>query len=265
MAIPEAERRTIVSYQGNTLRVREAVERFLRDTWLNMESYRDADIDRMAARVVPVVLGAARQTGAMTSAFLAASATAALGEPVRPRAAGAVAEVRGVPASEVYRRPGATVWTALKDGKPLSAAVDEGLQRLLSLADTDLQLAQTHASRNFLSGDRRSTGFQRVLTGSENCGLCTLASTQRYHKERLMPVHPGCDCSVRPLYGDADPGQIISPARLEALHEAAAEQLGASDRSGRSPDYRDIVVRDHGEYGPTLAWRDQHFTGPADI
>ena len=78
-----------------------------------------------------------------------------------------------------------------------------------------------------------------------------------------MPIHPGCSCGVEPL---DDPGvQVIDPARLEQTHSDVADFAGSADRTGRHIDYRKITVRRHGEYGPTLSWRKDAFTGPADL
>jgi hypothetical protein len=82
-----------------------------------------------------------------------------------------------------------------------------------------------------------------------------VASTQRYHKGDLLPIHPGCDCGEMPLYGTDDPGQIINQQRLDATHEAVEARFGEFDRSAREIDYRNIMVADHGEMGPVLTWK----------
>lgn len=268
MAAPPEVVSAIVGYQDAVRQVRAQVEAFATALWGGLPGYRDEDIDRMVAAIVPVSLGAQQRVVALTDSYLSAIAVAA-GFPQPP--GGTPADevtgtaLRGVEPAEVYYRAGVTVWTALSQGASLADAVEQGRNRLLSLLTTDLQLARTRAAHSSMARDRNVVGYRRILTGGENCGLCTLASTQRYHKGDLMPIHPGCDCAVAPIRGDVDPGQVIDPDRLEALHEAAAEQLGVSDRGGRAPDYRDIVVREHGEYGPTLAWRGQHFTTENDL
>jgi hypothetical protein len=81
-----------------------------------------------------------------------------------------------------------------------------------------------------------------------------------------MPIHPGCHCKPEPLPGDRDPGHVIDEALLKEAHDAIARDLGESDRGGRAPDYRDVIItREHGEYGPLLAVRRNNFTGPDDI
>lgn len=168
-----------------------------------------------------------------------------------------------------------------KKGDLVSAAIEQGAVRAASLAETDLQLASRQAGLNQRGANSNIVGYRRVLTGSENCALCAIAATQRYTRGELKPIHPGCDCGEEPIYGDFDPGQVIDPEGLESVHEALVTQLGVSDRNARAAgigkfvqyedeqrlaDFTDIIAtRDHGEYGPTLTWRDQAFTGPNDF
>ena len=85
--------------------------------------------------------------------------------------------------------------------------------------------------------------------------MCVVASTQRYHRGDLMPMHPGCDCGVQPLPPGLAASQVIDEDLLEQVHQITADRLGVSDRGGRTPDYRKLLtVREHGEYGPTLSW-----------
>jgi hypothetical protein len=187
----------------------------------------------------------------------------------------------GPAATEVYRRPFVEAWTGLAAGELLRTSIERGANRAASLAETDIQLASRQAGLNQRSANGNIVGYRRVLTGAENCALCAIASTQRYTRGQLKPIHPGCDCGEEPIYGDFDPGQVIDPEGLESVHEALVQQLGVSDRNARNAgigkfvqyedaqdlaDFTEIIVtREHGEYGPTLAWRDQAFTGPNDF
>ena len=152
-----------------------------------------------------------------------------------------------------------------------------GQERLDSLAATDLQLAKTHTAQQALSRDARVVGYRRVLEGTYSCGLCIVASTQRYRKAELMPVHPGCDCDVVPIYGDRDPGRLINAGALADVHAAVKDRFGVDSEAARAIPriydgkgdptlYRDVIVtHNHGEIGPVLGVRGQDFTGPADL
>lgn len=165
----------------------------------------------------------------------------------------------------VYQRPFVDLYTALSNGKTMTEAIDAGAFRARSLATTEIQLARRDAGLRARGANDRIVGYIRTLTGRENCALCYVASTQRYRKGDLMPIHPGCDCGEQPIYGTQDPGQVIDEQLLEAVHEAVEDRFGFSDRGARAIDYRMIEVRDHGELGPVLTVRGQHFDGPSSI
>ena len=229
-------------------------------------NYRDADADAFVEQILPVVLGAQQQMGALTDAYLSSLMADMFGGSAAARGVQISQSIRGTPPEEVYRRPFVTIWTALSEGKSMTEAVRQGQNRLTSITGTDLQLVRTEATRQVLAADGRVQFYRRVLRGSYNCALCVIASTQRYRKEKLMPIHPGCDCGTRPLPAGQDPGQIIDPDLLEAAHDAVQAGTGKVDRGGRLPDYRDIIIdRQHGELGPIMALRRQDFTGPSDI
>lgn len=261
------------NYQMAVLQVRSRLLRIAQAAWAGLGSYRDADIDRLVRLVVPHVQAGQVQVANLTAAYFRA---------VGARAGVDVSLVtggRGVPATEVYRRPGATVYTALSENKPMALAVSEGGQRLVSLVSTDLQMAKVRqAQRSLESAGVRM--YRRVLTGSENCALCVIASTQRYWVADLSPIHPGCDCGVDVIPAGWNPDdQVIDSELLELTHETIASKLGDSDRGARElgigktdsggrpvSDYTDLIVtRTHGEYGPTLTWRADKFTSKADI
>jgi hypothetical protein len=237
---------------------------FVLSAFDSLGSYRDADAMVFAARVLPVVLAAQQQMGAITDAYLAALLGDMTG--ATPAAGGRLPEdLRGVPPAQVYRRPFVQTWTALSRGHDPVDSIGQGRTRLLSITETDLQLARTHAARGVMErGGVRF--FKRRLGGSKNCALCIIASTQRYRVEKLMPIHPGCHCKPEPLPDGRDPGQVIDEQLLTEAHDAIARDLGTSDRGGRKPDYRNIIVtREHGEYGPLLAVRRHEFTAKKDL
>lgn len=257
---------TILGYQAAKRAIRDRLVAVAGLAWDSLGSYRDADIDRLVRIIAPRVAGSQRAIQGLTDAYIAA-----LAQEAGVGIVGGYAR-HGVEIGEVYRRPGVAVYTALSERKPLDQAVKIGRQRLISLVTTDLQLAMRDQAAHSFKG-QGYTGYRRVLTGRENCGLCVLASTQRYHVGDLSPIHPGCDCDVAPIHAGSDPGQVINEGVLESLHEQMQTTFGADDRGGRylqTPDgktvsYRDILVREHGELGPVLTWRNQSFTGPADI
>lgn len=241
------------AYVAQVKQIRDRVNRFVLARF-GAGEFRDADLERFVRQVVPVVLAGRRQVSALTDAYL----SRVLG--IRPLGPIDTDALRGVPADEVYARPYVTVRTKLSEGSPLDVAVAAAAARLTDIALADMQLAKTHTARTVY----RSAGVERyvrTLTGSKNCALCYLASTQTYSTSDLMPIHPGCDCGTAPV--EAGMREVMD-ANLRATHEAVQDRLGVSDSGGRTPDYRkQLIVREHGELGPVLAVRGQHFDGPA--
>jgi len=276
---PLTPERVIGGYQSAVTQVRARVVAYSRAAWLAQGSYRDADVDRLVGLIVPRVQAGQVQVANLTSAYLASLASLREGTPVTPVPVdrGAVISGRGVPATEVYRRPAASMYTALSGGASFAVALNQGLTRLESIVGTDVQMAKVRQSRSSM----RSHGwrfFRRTLTGNENCGLCVIASTQRYRTESLSPIHPGCDCGVAPIEQDYDPGQVINRELLEGTQSAIGDFAGTAERGARdlglgrstatgkrASDYTDVMIRDHGEYGPTLTWRADKFTRAADL
>ncbi|MFJ3248313.1 hypothetical protein [Streptomyces sp. NPDC086782] len=238
-------------------------------SWSGLGSWRDADIRRFQRQALPVILAGERQVASLTATYLEQ-----LYKDVDPKARRISLDLdsvtgkalRGVDPVDVYERPFKDVWTALSDDTSLDAAVARGEHRLETLVKTDLQLARTHTVREVTGDMPRFEYTVRELQGEYDCALCIVASTQRYMKKDLAPIHPGCDCLVKAVTADYDPGLVIDEEKLQQIHDAVEAAVGQSDRSARAMDYRKILVtNDHGEIGPVLGFAGQHFTSRADI
>lgn len=223
-------------YEASTAAIRERVVSYALAVWGASAAYRDADVQRIVAQVVPAVQAGQLQIAALTDAYIGRLATLE-GVAWSPGVDRSVTGYRGVPSGDVYRRPAVSIYTALAEGKPFAEALDAGTNRLQSIVSTDLQQARNRQANRSVS----SSGFQfyrRVLSGKEDCEKCRIASTHRYRKADLMPIHPGCDCGVEPVQ-DFDP----SP----------------------DPQAHTVTVNMHGEFGPTLDWAADTFTSASDI
>jgi hypothetical protein len=251
----------------------------------SLPDWRDNNARVYLQQLQPVLDGVKVQTARLRNAYAAEIAKAA-GQPFTPVAV-TVASVatsnlrNGATFQEVHSRPFVTLYTALAQGKSVTEAVLEGANRAFSVASTDVQLASRQAGVESRSSNPRVVGYRRVLSGGLNCALCVIASTQRYTRGELMPIHPGCSCGEEEIYGDFDPGRIIDPELLEETQTLIERELGNYDYEARDAglgkmidsadgrkqqDYTELIIsREHGEYGPTLSFRDQSFTGPRDI
>lgn len=238
-------------------------------SWSGLGSWRSADVAAFQKAALPVLLAGERQVASLTTTYLERLYRDIADEASRVKldfdeVTGAA--LRGVDPSTVYERPFVQTWTALSDGVPFDEALQRGTNRLESLVKTDLQLARTHTARAVTAQQPGISYTIRVPIGEYNCALCLVAATQRYRKKNLLPIHPGCDCLVKTVKADFDPGQVIDEARLNAIHDAVEAALGTSDRSARAVDYRKLIIQHtHGEIGPVLGFKGQRFTGPTDI
>lgn len=258
--------------------IRERVIAYGAAAWGQSRAFRDADIDRIMARVIPVVQAGQVQAAQVTNAYIGRLAVLAGVRWTSGIDREAIVNYRGVPAEEVYRRPAVATYSALAKGAMYVDAVQVGAARLVGILATDLQQASNRQASAAIGGSGFS-GFRRQLSGSENCAFCVIASTQRYLKGDLLPLHPACDCETMPLLSATDPGQVIDQRLLDSTHAAIDKQLGFTDRGARDlgvgkvsskgkpiSDYTDlIVVNQHSELGPILGWRGAKFTGVEDL
>lgn len=245
------------AYDSQVHAIRQQITAFGQAYWDSLPHYRTSAGEDMIQAITPRVTAGQLRIADLTRAYLAQCARE-LGWKVAlpPIDQDEIRGARGVDPRVVYRRPAVDVYTALAAGKPLPQAAAEGRLRLTQLIGGDMQLAKVHASRQSMRGyPEEGQFYRRVLTGRENCALCVVASTQRYYRGDLLPIHPGCDCDVQPLPPGLAVNQVIDEDLLEQVHQITADRLGVSDRGGRTPDYRKLLtVSEHGEYGPTLSW-----------
>lgn len=245
------------AYDSQVHAIRQQITAFGQAYWDSLPHYRASAVEDMIQAITPRVTAGQLRIADLTRAYLAQCARELGWKVVLPPIdQDEIRGARGVDPRVVYRRPAVDVYTALAAGKPLPQAAAEGRLRLTQLIGGDMQLAKVHASRQSMRGyPEEGQFYRRVLTGRENCALCVVASTQRYYRGDLLPIHPGCDCDVQPLPPGLAVNQVIDEDLLEQVHQITADRLGVSDRGGRTPDYRKLLtVSEHGEYGPTLSW-----------
>ena len=245
------------AYDSQVHAIRQQITAFGQAYWDSLPHYRASAVEDMIQAITPRVTAGQLRIADLTRAYLAQCARELGWKVVLPSIdQDEIRGARGVDPRVVYRRPAVDVYTALAAGKPLPQAAAEGRLRLTQLIGGDMQLAKVHASRQSMRGyPEEGQFYRRVLTGRENCALCVVASTQRYYRGDLLPIHPGCDCDVQPLPPGLAVKQVIDEDLLEQVHQITADRLGVSDRGGRTPDYRKLLtVSEHGEYGPTLSW-----------
>jgi hypothetical protein len=214
-------------YRTQRLRLRSIVTAATAAAW----DAHHQDRERAVAAIVPLVSNGQRQIVHLTAGFMAAKATVARArvEPVTlDPGAYTTAAIRGVSAEAVYERPFGALAVHLGQGADFAAAALAARASLGKLVATDLQLAQTHAARDWLSGQERAVGYRRVLGGGRNCPLCVEASTRTYHIEDLMPIHEHCSCSVSPIFEGEEVSGGSPQVRVEEDPEIGPRLLADS-------------------------------------
>lgn len=197
------------AYRSQRLRLMNTVAAATAQVWA--QGYRDRE--QVIREVLAVVHAGQAQTVSLVDAYMAAKA-AAPAKGLDPTAY-TVATLRGVPAEVVYGRPFGALGGQLEQGAELAAALRSGVGSLGRLVRTDMQLAQTHSARDWMTGEDRIVGYRRVLGGGKNCELCVAASTRTYRTEDLMPIHERCSCSVEPLFGTEPVASVGTSVRVD--------------------------------------------------
>lgn len=256
------------NFTGLFSALRASIVQQLLAIWYELPGYRDEDVNGWLDLSLPIIQAGEETAVTATTTYLQmqlevmGSDDGTIYVPPMGDVTGAIIR-KGTPPEEVYSRPIIDVWTGLSRGKDITDAIRDGADRVRQLAETDIQLAHTHAARNILSRNKDVVGFRRVPQGVFTCALCLIASTQRYHKFNLMPIHPGCDCRVAPIISGERYPRTLDHETLERVHDSIEERFGIFDRSGRAIDYKKILLQEeHGEYGPVLVFAGHRFTGP---
>jgi hypothetical protein len=262
----------VEAFQSSTDGLRGALGELIRSLWDSLTSWQQSDVDSFAKEAAAEVAAAQQQMVDLTAGFLAEYRSIALGTGSRTPSVNSrrYTGLRvGVDPVDVYRRPGETVRWKQSKGKTLEEAVDLAGKRAVNLATTDLQLAKRNVSADILKADSKAIAWRRQLEGSYSCGLCIVASTNHYSKESLLPIHPGCDCSVQPIYDEDALAEHEAEAgkTLAAAHEVIRDTFGTASADARTAgDYRELlIVHNNSELGYVLGVRGQHWVSPGQL
>lgn len=139
-----------------------------------------------------------------------------------------------------------------------------GLIYAQQLVRTNVQLAARDTWHQWTAGNERVGGYRRVLGAGKNCELCITASTQRYHRDDLQPIHSSCGCTTEPISEPVTArivdGRPLSVGEVDDSTRDALESAGLAVE-----DLPPVVVRQHGELGPVLTDARHAWTGPEDL
>lgn len=199
--------------------------------------------------VLPLLEGAQIQTASLTDAYLSSLLTEAMGgsfiAPVGldPQM---VTDLRqNTTMADAYARPFHTLWYEQKKGTDFAQALRLGLERAEHMITLDIQMARTHASALILQQADGIQRYQRVLSGSENCDICSVAAKHVYKVSSLMPIHTKCDCTVAPVIEGR-------PPLANRINQSRDFTAPDSETDGDPKKAPRIGVENHGELGPVL-------------
>jgi hypothetical protein len=199
---------------ARTARLRGVTVAQVRRAWARWQPITAEAAAGFRGEVVPVV--AAAQSIAVAGGLAYVAQQLAVEGIGAPDVDGAALAATLRPADEVVQRSVIHVRSLLAAGVPVSTALARGLDLAERNAAMDVALANRAASAAAMAAEPRIVGYRRVPDGGA-CVFCLMASTQRYGREELMPLHHRCGCDVAPIFGDADPGQVIDRALLDRL------------------------------------------------
>ncbi|HET7588606.1 MAG TPA: hypothetical protein VFK14_00250 [Solirubrobacterales bacterium] len=231
-------------------RLRLLTSQTVGDIWKSLPGYDRQNVDQWLSEVLPVVLGAERQSAALTEGYIA-RALDRLPEGVDVDALIGAALRNGVPPAEVYERPFVNVWTALKDGRSFADAVESGLARATSTAAMDVQLAMRSTASAVQAADPSIFGYTRVADATA-CSFCLEVDGTYVKSADAMPLHNRCGCGLEPQT-EPHRGAVLLPDGTQIREHAYG------------PLNDNIAIHLHGELGPVLTGAHDHFTSESEI
>lgn len=159
---------------------------------------------------------------------------------------------RGVNPLEVYQRPAEQYRYHLSIGDSDTISRQHAMERLSTIADTDLTLARREAMREVYDSTPTILGWRRIIhpelsKDGFSCGLCVVAADRVYSRGDLMPIHDECNCDTLPITEDNDPGHELNADDLESLYDAAGSNTAGDLLKTK------VYFLNHGELGPIIS------------
>lgn len=238
--------------------------------WGDFSPARDAEkVTAIAARSATLIMQATSQTRLLNRAYQT-QVLKAMGTkmPTLPKLVNTYPRANTNPL-EVYARPAQTFIWELSQGNTVEEAKQAASDRLETLVDTDLMLADRDEQDRVYRAVPAIIGYRRVVhpelavKSHMSCGLCIVASQNFYRSGELKPLHGDCHCDTLPItgtgeYARQDPGLELNKDDLKTIYAAAGSTYAADLKNVR------IAVTEHGELGPMLIKAGDHFRTPEE-
>jgi len=212
-AFPRAAQRIEAAYRQQRLRIRSQVLAAVAAAWARLH----ADQQQTIQSVTGLVAAGQGAIAQLVDAYLTQSQIAQVGTGTLKGLDPALyttTVLRRIAAPVIYARPFGAYGAFIAQGADEATAVRAAQASATKLAATDMQLAQTHAARDWMTGDAYIVGWRRTLN-PPSCKLCTVAASRTYRISDLMPIHEHCDCGVAPLYGHEPVASVGTTVRID--------------------------------------------------
>lgn len=231
------------AYQQQLKMTRNAVGDAVGRQWQRLGTYNEADVPRFVDAVSPIIAAGQSRAVALTSAYVARHT----GSPIAGLSLDSLPPIRnGVPPNVVYRRPFVGVWSALADDNydgDYEAATDIGQEMAKSSSLMDVALTVMAAYVGFSALGTGITAWRRVADPG-CCAYCQNIDGAYTGPNEPQPLHNRCGCTADPV-----------------THEVPSDATYLN--AGSTHD--DTAIQEHGELGPVIADKSDHFTGPSGI
>lgn len=170
--------------------------------WDELGEWNEPDVERYSVAVMPYLRAASSAAQQVSAGYYQALTR------TPSRSVGPI-----VPPTDL-RAPFTAYWHSLTEGNQWVDALTYGRSRAESIAVDHVTSTARLAGDAYTAGTR-VVGWRRVLSG-KSCTWCSTVATQRYRTAESADFgHDGCDCTVAPIIGSADPGQVINAERLD--------------------------------------------------
>jgi hypothetical protein len=220
--------------------------------------YDSRAIGVLSKRLSAVTGSGQRQTGALTSSYVARLLRILLGRTPTTVGRVSVVDLRGVPLDSVFGRLSDEYRWLRSDGVSVDGvqapalipqeAIDRVIARAEAIVDQSLTLALVHqwaAATEAAPGT--ITGYRRVIhpelpteaslrdgkAPPPVCGLCVAASTRVYYRGDLMPVHANCRCLPSAITGSTAAPATSAPSSTTPTSAGSTPTLAGRRRPRR--------------------------------
>ncbi|MDJ0338258.1 hypothetical protein [Cryobacterium sp. PH31-O1] len=205
----DALRRLLEAHQATYKLTERSTLARAESIWRSSPGYRDADIARLVAKLIPVLQGSQLRVAQAEAQLVGKYLTVESGVKVAADKAPKSAITGTIYAWDEYlRQPALAVYQDLSRGVPFSTAVDRGAKVLGGLVQRAMGEARS-AQAGYSYAGAGVESYNRVLSATA-CSFCRRvigAGTRPYETSGgLRPLHTHCDCGYRPA-----PGSTVKP------------------------------------------------------